>query len=276
MIELYSPHATWARVKSAAQGANVLIYLGHGNGYPSPYGAFSAHSKDGMGLNSSDGSSSHTYYGEYYIDHDIQLATNAVVILNRLCYASGNNEWGAGYPTRSTAMARADNYGAGFLRANAKAVFAEGIDSVSYILYGLFRTDRSMTQIWWSDPARDGRWDFGFNSSPDAGLPRLDGSDRRIEPLLPLARREHLDDGEGVARGSDSAVAAAALPARDDRPVGGTSRVAGARPGVGGGAAGGARRGRPGPIAARPRPSGYPKIEVGRGGPGSSGGWTAR
>ena len=36
---------------------------------------------------------------------------------------------------------------------------------------------------------------------PDAGLPRLDGSDRRIEPLLPLARREHLDDGEGVAHG---------------------------------------------------------------------------
>jgi hypothetical protein len=122
-----------------------------------------------MGLNSYDGSSSHTYYGEYYIDHDIQLANNAVVILNRLCYASGNNEWGAGYPSRSTAMARADNYGAGFLRANAKAVFAEGIDSVSYILYGLFRTDRSMTQIWWSDPARDGRWDFGFNSTRTPG-----------------------------------------------------------------------------------------------------------
>ena len=143
VVELYSPHATWARVKSYAQGANVLIYLGHGNGYPSPYGAFSAKSKDGMGLNTTDGSTSHTYYGEYYIDHDIQLAPNAVVILNRLCYASGNNEWGSGYPSRSTAMARVDNYGAGFLRANAKAVFAEGIDSVSYILYGLFRTNRN-------------------------------------------------------------------------------------------------------------------------------------
>ena len=93
------------KVKSAAQGANILIYLGHGNGYPSPYGAFSAKTKDGMGLNSSDGSSSHTYYGEYYIDRDIQLAKNAVVILNRLCYASGNNEWGAGYPSKSTAIA---------------------------------------------------------------------------------------------------------------------------------------------------------------------------
>ena len=76
VVELYSPHATWARVKSAAQGANVLIYLGHGSGYPSPYGAFSAKSKTGW-ASTSDGSSSHTYYGEYYIDHDIQLANNA-------------------------------------------------------------------------------------------------------------------------------------------------------------------------------------------------------
>jgi len=188
VIELYSPHATWARVKSAAQGANILIYLGHGNGYPSPYGAFSAKSKDGMGLNSYDGSSSHTYYGEYYIDHDIKLAQNAVVILNRLCYASGNNEWGAGYPSRSTAMARVDNYGAGFLRANARAVFAEGIDSVSYILSGLFRSNRNLTQIWWSDPAKDGRWDFGFNSTRTPGVRAsvdpLSGSNRYYRSLV--------------------------------------------------------------------------------------------
>ena len=32
VTEIYSPNATWSRVKAAAQGANVLIYLGHGNG----------------------------------------------------------------------------------------------------------------------------------------------------------------------------------------------------------------------------------------------------
>ena len=31
-VEIYSPNATWSKVKAAAQGANVLIYLGHGNG----------------------------------------------------------------------------------------------------------------------------------------------------------------------------------------------------------------------------------------------------
>ena len=188
VIELYSPHATWARVRNAAQGANLLIYLGHGNGYPSPYGAFSAKSKDGMGLNTYDGSSSHTYYGEYYIDRDIQLAKNAVVILNRLCYASGNNEWGSGYPSASTAKQRVDNYGAGFLRANAQAVFAEGIDSTSYILYGLFKTDRTMRQIFWSDPARDGRWDFSFPSSRTTGfraeMDPLSGSNRYYRSVI--------------------------------------------------------------------------------------------
>jgi hypothetical protein len=165
VYEVYSPYATWAKVRSVAQGANVFIYLGHGNGYPSPYGAFNRYTKDGLGLNTTAGSTRHTYYGEYYVDNYLSFAPNAVVILNRLCYASGNSEWGAGYPSKSTAIQRADNYGAGFLRANARAVFAEGLNSTSYILYGLFRTNRTMAQIFWSSPSRDGRYDFVFPSS---------------------------------------------------------------------------------------------------------------
>ena len=93
--------------------------------------------------------------GEYYIGRDIKLAPNAVVVFNRLCYASGNSEPGHANPTKSTAMKRVDNYGAGFLRANARAVFAEGIDSASYILKGLFRGSGSMRQIFWTDPVAE-------------------------------------------------------------------------------------------------------------------------
>lgn len=186
--EIYTPYATWSKVKSTAQGANVLIYLGHGNGHPSPYGAFNKYTKDGMGLNTTAGSTRHTYYGEYYMDTGLVLAPNSVVILNRLCYASGNSEWGAGYPTKSTAIQRIDNYGAGFLRTGARAVFAEGIDSAAYILHGLFRTDRSMAQIFWSDPARDGRWDFGFKSVRTGGsnaiVDPLDGSNRYYRSVI--------------------------------------------------------------------------------------------
>jgi hypothetical protein len=162
--EIYTPHATWARVKKLSQGANLFIYLGHGNGYPSPYGAFSKYTKDGLGLNVTDGSTSHKYYGEYYVDTALNFAPNAVVILNRLCYASGNSEPGRALPTKATAIKRVDNYGAGFLRTGARAVFAEGISSASYILYGLFKTSRTMKQIFWSDPARVGAFDFTFSS----------------------------------------------------------------------------------------------------------------
>ena len=40
VTEIYSPRATWTKVKAGAVGANIFIYLGHGNGYPSPYGPF--------------------------------------------------------------------------------------------------------------------------------------------------------------------------------------------------------------------------------------------
>jgi len=169
VYEIYSPHATWARVRSVAQGAKLFIYLGHGNGYPSPYGAFSRYTRDGLGLNTRDGSTSHTYYGEYYLVRDLHLARNAVVILNRLCYASGDSEWGSANPTKTTAIQRVDNYGAGFLRTGARAVFAEGINSAGYILYSLFRTSRTMTQTFWSDPARSGRYDFSFASRRTPG-----------------------------------------------------------------------------------------------------------
>jgi hypothetical protein len=166
VYEIYSPNATWSRVKAAAQGANVLIYLGHGNGWPSPYAPFQRNSKDGLGLNATAGAgnSNVKYWGEYYVDAYINMAPNAVVILNRLCYASGDSEWGAANPTKSVAIQRVDNYGAGFLRANAKAVFAEGIGSAGYVLKGLFTTNLTMTQIFWSASNVTKAYSFGFTS----------------------------------------------------------------------------------------------------------------
>ena len=166
VTEIYSPYATWAKVKPALQGANLLIYLGHGNGWPSPYGPFQRYTKDGLGLNATSGNGNYNvkYYGEYYIDNYIQMAPNAVVILNRLCYASGNSEWGSANPTKSTAIKRVDNYGAGFLRAGAKAVFAEAIYSVSYQIRQLFTSSRTVNNILMTHPSASGARDFYFTS----------------------------------------------------------------------------------------------------------------
>lgn len=172
--EIYSPNATWSRVRAAAEGAHLLIYLGHGNGWPSPYGPFQTRTKDGFGLNAS-ASGSHTnvqYYGEDYI-RTIRLARYSVVILNRLCYASGNSEWGAPNPTKSVAIQRVDNYAHGFLRAGAKAVFADGIGKPDYIIYHLFRTSRTMQQVFWSASSASGAYDFTFTSTRYPGAPAV-------------------------------------------------------------------------------------------------------
>jgi hypothetical protein len=172
VVEIYSPYATWTKVKAAAQGANLFIYLGHGNGYPSPYGSFQKYTKDGLGLNRSSGNGNYNtkYWGEYYIARYINFAPNAVVILNRLCYASGNSEWGSANPSKSTAIKRVDNYGAGFLRANARAIFAEAIESIAYTIKALFLTSRSMDSILMSHPSASGARDFKFNSTRTSGF----------------------------------------------------------------------------------------------------------
>lgn len=181
VVEIYSPNATWSKVRTAAQGANVLIYLGHGNGYPSPYGAFQSYTKDGFGLNATagDGHYNVKYWGEYYIGRDIDLAPYSVVILNRLCYASGNSEPGQAKPTKSVAIQRVDNYGVGFFRARAKAVFAEGVASAGYVLYGLFKTSRTMSQIFWSAGSASGAYDFTFSST------RYPGARAIMDPRRP-------------------------------------------------------------------------------------------
>jgi hypothetical protein len=172
VTELYSPYATWARVRPALQGANLLVYLGHGNGWPSPYGPFQRYTKDGLGLNAAYGKGNYNtkYYGEYYIDRYVQMDPNAVVILNRLCYASGNSEWGSANPTKSTAIRRVDNYGAGFLRAGAKVVFAEAVNSVSHQIRSLFTSKSNMNTILMTHSSASGARDFYVNSSRTPGM----------------------------------------------------------------------------------------------------------
>ena len=171
VTEVYSPRATWTRVKAAAVGANIFIYLGHGNGYPSPYGAFYATRKNGLGLNATynAGNSNVKYWGQYYVRIGLDLAQNSVVLLNHLCYASGNSEPGRALPTKSVAMQRADGYGTGFLRTGAKAVFAIGKGSLDSVLTDLLTSDKTVGQMFQDDYAFTGTRDFQFTSLRTTG-----------------------------------------------------------------------------------------------------------
>jgi hypothetical protein len=172
VAELYSPNATWARVRPALQGANLVIYLGHGNGWPSPYAPFRSSSKDGLGLNATAGNGNYNvkYYGESFLAAYVRLAPNAAVILNHLCYSAGNSESSMANPTRTVARQRIDNYGAGFFRAGAKIVFAEPRNEAGYILYSLFRTNRTMGETFWASPKATHSYSFSFGSSRTSGM----------------------------------------------------------------------------------------------------------
>ena len=161
VVKVYSPSATWTRVKQAVNGASVVVYLGHGNGWPSPY-TFDPNytTKDGFGLNADvngDGRLSDyevKYYGEPSI-RELTPAPNAVVLLFHLCYASGNRESGA-EPNLSVARQRVDNYAAAFLRTNAKAVIADGHSDGEYYMDALFTSRQSILDLWRNAPNYNG------------------------------------------------------------------------------------------------------------------------
>jgi hypothetical protein len=53
VVKAYSPNATWANVLAAVNGANVIVYFGHGNGSPNPYSGWTEWPDrvNGWGLN---------------------------------------------------------------------------------------------------------------------------------------------------------------------------------------------------------------------------------
>ena len=175
VITIYSPTATWAKVKPALVGASIVVYMGHGNGWPSKYPPFQTLTKDGLGLNPTAGTDNSTtkYYGESYID-DVALAPNAVVILGHLCYSAGNSEGGDPEPTLSVAKQRVDNMAAGWIRAGARSVVAEPYASgmyggASWYIRQLFTTHKTMDEIFRSSPHSYGH-EFTFASTRSPGL----------------------------------------------------------------------------------------------------------
>jgi hypothetical protein len=172
VVEVYSPNATWPAVRAALQGASVVIYMGHGNGWPSPYrDSLYPPSQNGFGLNPRAGvnDTDHQYFGEAAIGSKIRLAPDAVVLLNHLCYASGNAEPGIAEGTLATARQRVDNFAAGFIRAGASAVIADAYASPTAYLASILGGGRSVESIWRRATDANGNA-FAFDSRRSPGF----------------------------------------------------------------------------------------------------------
>src|SRR5262245_13069954 len=179
VVKIYSPNATWAKVKAEAQGASIFVYLGHGYGFPSPYRpVLSPTGQDGLGLNEIGGidDNDKKYYGESLIASDIRFAKNAVVLLNHLCYSAGSSESGDPEPTIPVAKQRVDNFASGFIKAGARAVVAQSWTSgVIYMIKSLFTTNQTIGTMFDNAPNKQG------HTSPFIP-PRNPPSQGRIDP----------------------------------------------------------------------------------------------
>jgi hypothetical protein len=158
VVKVYSPNATWPAVQEALTGASIVVYLGHGNGWPSRYrDSLYPPTQDGFGLNPVAGvdDSNHQYFGESFVG-SLKLAPNAVVVLSHLCYASGNSEPGLPEGSQSDAIQRVDNFAAGFLKAGAQAVVAEAHMGPAYYVKSLLAGQGSIERIFGSSPSENG------------------------------------------------------------------------------------------------------------------------
>ncbi|MEA2536104.1 MAG: hypothetical protein QOF11_338 [Chloroflexota bacterium] len=155
VVVVASPNATWPAVKRALRGASIVLYLGHGNGFPSPYrDALYPPTQNGLGLNPVNGAgdNSHQYFGEAFIGREVHLAPGAVVLLNHLCYASGNSEPGLPEGSLEVGRERVDNYAAGWLKAGAGAVIADTFGAPGAYLRAILGGDRPIDRIWREAP----------------------------------------------------------------------------------------------------------------------------
>ncbi len=120
--------ATPDEARAAANGANIVVYFGHGNGFPNPYSATeNPNSVNGWGLRDpaktwSGANCTDTvlrYYGENYLTGKtsgygwtgggITPAANFVMVYSNACYAPGAGE-ARPAPAESVAVSRVGNY----------------------------------------------------------------------------------------------------------------------------------------------------------------------
>lgn len=164
----YSPDATADRVLEAVEGANIVVYLGHGVGTPNPYSSTpDPATTNGWGLNGPSARGDHAdsardgtlaYYGEAWIAANARPAPGWVMIYSNACYAPGASE---GFDTpadEETAAARVRAYARGPLLAlGASAYFAtDYFEGAAHLVATLLDQPRlPYGEVFASDPRFD-------------------------------------------------------------------------------------------------------------------------
>jgi hypothetical protein len=146
----YSPNATYSKVRAAVAGANIIVYYGHGSGFPNPYhGTLMADRNNGWGLNTTtthgdqDSWANHTlvYCGEKALRGQLTSGDGAdqkkycgagaiapapgfVMVYVGSCYTAGGNEPQNPLATNSDARAHASYFSRPMFQLGASGYFA--------------------------------------------------------------------------------------------------------------------------------------------------------
>jgi hypothetical protein len=150
VTKAYSPNATYSKVRAAVAGANIIVYYGHGSGYPNPYhNSLMPDRNNGWGLNTTttngdqDSWSNHTlvYCGEKALRGQLTSGDGAdqkkycgagaiapapgfVMVYVGSCYTAGGNEPQNPLATNSDARAHASYFSRPMFQLGASGYFA--------------------------------------------------------------------------------------------------------------------------------------------------------
>jgi hypothetical protein len=124
VVKVYSPNATWSKVKAAVSGAKIIVYLGHGNGYPNPYSSsYYPDRVDGWGLNRVAGVDSKDPTGDGDDWSESMVYCGEKVLLGTLIQTDGPYQWTyCGGSTNTDGITPA----AGFVMIYSNACYAPG------------------------------------------------------------------------------------------------------------------------------------------------------
>ena len=162
----YSPVANAELVLAAVDGANIVIYFGHGVGTPNPYSEVaSAETMNGWGLNGpgadglthrdSFGDGALAYYGEAWIAEHAHPAPGWVMIYSNACYAPGASEGFDAPADEQIAAGRVSAYSrASLADLRASAYFATDFYAGAAHLVGRLLDEPTLTygEVFASEP----------------------------------------------------------------------------------------------------------------------------
>jgi hypothetical protein len=147
VVKAYCANATPAKVLAAVQGANIIVYLGHGNGFPNPYSStLDPNTVNGWGLAKGGTGCTDTnlkYYGEAWIKANAHPAAGFNMIYSNACYTPGAGETRGA--TEATAKARVGYYSRTVLGMGARAYFASDMWQGSAKIVDLILRNPNMT-----------------------------------------------------------------------------------------------------------------------------------